>query len=306
MVWPDGKRFAFTVFDDPDSQTLTDGEKVYALLHDLGLRTTKAVWPIRGAGIPSDHGGTCGEPAYRAWAERLQVQGFEIAYHNATSHTSGRHDTVRALDAFRSYFGTDPVAMANHYNCEEAVYWGDARVTGMQRTLYNVLTRGKNRGKFVGHVEGHPYFWGDVCRDRIRYVRNFVFADVNTLAACPFMPYHDPQRPFVRAWFAASEGADCASFVARIDEHAQEQLEAEGGLCIMYAHFGHGFVEHGTLNGRFVDLMKRMSLRNGWFVPASVVLDYLASARSSPPLGDRDRRALERRWLWHKVKFGTA
>ena len=49
---------------------------------------------------------------------------------------------------------------------------------------------------FRGHVEGDPLFWGDLCRDRVRYVRNFTFADVNTLASCPLMPYHDPKRPW--------------------------------------------------------------------------------------------------------------
>ena len=67
-LWPDGRSFAFTVFDDPDSQTLEAGREVYAFLASLGFRTTKGVWPIRGSGTPSDHGGTCAEPAYRARA----------------------------------------------------------------------------------------------------------------------------------------------------------------------------------------------------------------------------------------------
>ena len=50
MIWPGGKSFAFTIFDDPDSQTLEAGREVYALLADLGFRTTKGVWPIRGSG----------------------------------------------------------------------------------------------------------------------------------------------------------------------------------------------------------------------------------------------------------------
>src|ERR1017187_4114815 len=65
-LWPDGKSFAFTVFDDPDSQTLEAGREVYAFLASLGFRTTKGVWPIRGSGTPSDHGGTCAEPAFTA------------------------------------------------------------------------------------------------------------------------------------------------------------------------------------------------------------------------------------------------
>ena len=68
------------------------------------------------------------------------------------------------------------------------------------------------------------------------------FPEINTLRACPIMPYHDPQRPFVNQWYASSEGANCASFNAMLTEAAQDRLEAEGGACIMYTHFGHGFV----------------------------------------------------------------
>ena len=35
--WPHGRRFAFTVFDDPDAQTVESGRPVYALLADLGI-----------------------------------------------------------------------------------------------------------------------------------------------------------------------------------------------------------------------------------------------------------------------------
>jgi hypothetical protein len=51
----------FTIFDDPDSQTLEGGRVVYSLLHDLGFCSTKGVWSVRGPREPSHHGGTCEE-----------------------------------------------------------------------------------------------------------------------------------------------------------------------------------------------------------------------------------------------------
>ena len=36
IEWPEGRSFAFTVFDDPDGQTLEAGREVYALFADLG------------------------------------------------------------------------------------------------------------------------------------------------------------------------------------------------------------------------------------------------------------------------------
>lgn len=306
ISWPDQKRFAFTIFDDPDSQTLEAGREVYALLKDCGLRTTKAVWPIRGNGRPSDHGATCDDRDAVPWLQRLQADGFEIAYHNATSHTSERSETIRGLERFAQLFGHYPLAMANHYYCEEGVYWGDDRLTGVNRALYNVLTRGKNRRRFAGHVPGHAYFWGDLCKERIRYVRNFVFADINTLKACPYMPYHDPMRPFVNYWYAASEGSNVRTFNDCVAEAEQDRLEEEGGACIMYTHFGHGYFEGGRLNQRFRSLIERLSAKNGWFVPVTTLLDFLRLSKVQAAITAEQRARLERRWLLHKIRFGTA
>jgi len=306
ISWPDGKAFAFSVFDDPDSQTLADGRLVYSLLRDLGVRTTKGVWPVRGPREPSDHGGTCAEPDYLAWTRELQREGFEIGLHNVTLHTSTREETIAGLDRFRELFGSYPQSMAQHFFCDENIYWGDHRVTGVNRIAYNVMTRWKNR-HFFGQAAGHPLFWGDVCRERIKYVRNFVFADINTLKSCPMMPYHDPDRPYVNHWYASSEGANVNSFVERIAEENQDRLEAEGGACIMYTHFGHGYVDNGKLDARFVRLMERLGKKNGWFVPVTKLLDYLMIQNGRDATISREERArLERRWLMHKVRFGTA
>ena len=306
IAWPDRKAFAFTIFDDPDSQTLEAGREVYALLGDLGFRTTKGVWPAGAVRKPSDHGATCADPAYRAWAKSLQERGFEIGFHGATSHTSDRAETLAALELFRDYFGAYPASMAFHYFCDEAMYWGDLRLSGVNRLFYNLLTAGRYRNRFTGHLEGHPNFWGDLCRQRIRYVRSFVFGDINTLNACPFMPYHDPQRPLVNYWFASSEGAQRPSFVERLSEPNQDRLEEQGGACIMYTHFGHGFYEHGTLNPDFRRAMERLSRRPVWLAPVTTLLDHLLSLRGDATISATERRKLEFRWLLHKLRFGSA
>src|ERR1041385_2008787 len=120
---------------------------------------------------------------------------------------------------------------------------------------------------FTGHVPGSAEFWGDLCQQQIRYVRNFVFSEINTLKVCPWMPYHDPLRPFVNLWYASSEGAQAPQFLETIREENQERLEEERGCCIMYTHFGLGYYRDGRLAPRFVELMTRLAKRNGWFVP---------------------------------------
>ncbi len=306
IEWPDGKRFAFTVFDDPDAQTVEAGKRVYGLLGDLGFRTTRGVWPGAAVRTPNSGGASCDDPEYLRHTQELQAAGFEIGYHNHTKHSSTREEIISGLDAFRDYFGHDPSAMANHYNAD-AIYWGPARVTPPVRPFYIAATAGRTHAKHFGHVPGHPSFWGDVCRERIRYCRNFVFSGINTLAACPSMPYHDATKPFVRQWYASTEGSNVDRFVAALSEANQDRLEAEGGLCIMYTHFGHGFTGDGhALSSRFRDLMRRLSAKDGWFAPVSSVLGYLAARRGVTELDAADRRRLETRWLWEKLFRGTS
>ena len=303
--WPEGKTFAFTVFDDPDAQTLKEGQQIYSFLAGLGLRTTKGVWPSGPVRETNSPGDTCQDPAYLKAACELQRLGFEIGYHHNTPHTSLRSEIIEGLDRFRSYFGGDPLSMANHYN-GEAIYWGSARLTGLSRAVYNCSTLWQNEGKFNGHVNGHPSFWGDVCKSRIRYCRNFIFLDINTLKACPWMPYHDPLRPFVNLWYASTEGSNRDRFVKTICEENQDRLEAEGGACIMYTHFGHHYVRDGSLDPEFQRLMTRLSRKNGWFVPVSTLLGYLRSQQGDTELTGKMRRDLEIRWLWVKFFRGTS
>jgi hypothetical protein len=305
VSWPEGKRFAFTIFDDPDSQDEATSRLIYSFLEDLGFRTTKAVWPLEPRRTPNSPGETCASGSFRRHCQQLQERGFEIAFHNATLHSCRREETIEALDRFREYFGHDPVTMANHYN-EEAIYWGPARLSGPLRWLYLAATLGRTRRRHFGHVPGHGAFWGDICRARIRYCRNFVYSDIDTLRACPWMPYHDPARPFVRAWFAATEGANRPAFLRAVTEANLERLEARGGACIVYTHFGHGFADGKRLDAQFAAILRRLALRPGWFVPAGTLLAFLEEQRGLASLDGWRRFRLESTWLFEKLFRGTS
>ena len=186
------------------------------------------------------------------------------------------------------------------------MYWGDDRLSSAtNRLIYNVLTRWKNHKTFRGDTPGDELYWSDLCRERIRYVRNFVFADINTLKACPFMPYHDPDRPNVNLWYASTHGHNVESFLATISEANQDRLEAEGGACIMYTHFAYRFCRNGQLNQEFRRLMKRLSEKNGWYVPVGTLLDYIGEQRAPVVINSRAALAvgaavaLPQDSLWH-------
>ena len=303
IEWPEGKDFAFTIFDDPDWDSFENASAIYLFLADLGLRTTKAVWPIAGAGSPKIGGATCAEPKYLNLMRYLQKQGFEIALHNVTHHTSTREQTANGIESFSRLFGHYPYSMANHSGCDESIYWQSARVSGIQRLIYDVLNLNyfKKTSESEGHLESSPLFWGDLCREKVKYVRNFVLGNINTLKACPIMPYHDPERPYVNYWFASSEGADVDSFNAMISDRNQERLMSEKGACIMYTHFAKGFVLNGKINDSFKARLQRMSAMNGWFVPLKTLLDFILQVRGPRIITPAERNALERRWLWHKI-----
>lgn len=306
IIWPDGRRFAFTIFDDPDLQSGRDGVLVYDFLADLGFRTTRGVWPLAPTDGPTGVHGHCEQTEHVAWLRSLRARGFELGLHNARLHTSPREITILAIEHYRRLFDAEPLTLANHMDNGDAIYWGDNRVSGWRKLIYDLGTRGKNLNRFHGHEPGHELFWGDICQREIGYVRNFVFRDLNTLAACPEMPYYDPARPWVKQWYASSEGGNCVSFVETIREQQQDQLEEEGGAAILYTHFGKGFVENGRLNKIFCERMTRIARMGGWFVPVRTLLDTIRQQRGEVTLSNSERARLERKWLLLKLRYGTS
>ena len=277
ISWPDGKRFAFTIFDDADFSTVEDGRPLYDLLTSLGLRITKAVWPSEPVRPRATGGETCADPAYVAWLRELQADGHEMAYHNATDHPSVRDETVAALDRFREVFGADPAVGADHGGNLEALYWGPNRLSGWRRHLYRLAERVEQpaRPVFSGEDPDSPYFWGDLARDRITYWRNFTFDEVDLLRVCPDLPYHDPERPFVNQWFPATHAPDRRWFCEVLTPERIDRLERDGGVCIVYTHFGLDFVDDGRVDPQVAAILRDVARRDGWFAPVSAVLDHV-------------------------------
>ena len=129
-----------------------------------------------------------------------------------------------------------------------------------------------------------------------------MFGDINTLKLCPFMPYYDPARPYVRGWFASSEGPNVETFNRTVSESSQDRLAQEGGACIMYTHFARQFVIDGKIDPRFQALMNRFSRLNGWFVPTHTLLTFLQQGGKPYVITDAERSHLECRWLRHKFR----
>lgn len=229
----------------------------------------------------------------------LQRRGFEIAMHMAAPGTSRRSETISAYQTFRGVFGHYPRMNVNHAYNAEGIYWGRDRIEGpLLRSLYDKITGGD---RFWGHVEDSEFFWGDVCQRWTKYVRGFTFRSVNTLRVNPGMPYHDARRPYVNYWFSASDGADVERFNRLLSEKNQDRLLRERGCCIVYTHFGKGFVTDGRINPRTEWLLRALAQKNGWFVPTSELLDFLLERKKERGIPWGERRRLSYRWMLEKV-----
>jgi hypothetical protein len=303
-LWPEGRRFAFTIVDDTDFATLENVKPVYDFLHQTGFRITKTVWPLAPTETATTGGDTLENPNYRAWVRDLQTQGMEIAYHGATDHTSPRERVIESLDRFKTVVGHDPYVYASHVGQREAMYWGAARLDGLPRRIFRALNGLAGRDdNYYGELRESPCFWGDVCRSRITYTRGFTLKDINTLKLDPHMPYHDPRRPYVRYWFSGSDGPRVSDFIRLIEPDHQDRLLEEGGACILYTHLGSGFVESGKVNPDFVRLMERLARLPGWFVPVRELLDHLRTRPGWCPNADLEhlRRV---QWMWLRQNLG--
>lgn len=280
IAFPEGKRFAFTILDDTDDSTLENVGPVYERLRRAGMRTTKTVWPLacpEGSRLffAAD---TLQRPEYLQFVRSLVADGFEIASHGATMESSPRERTAAGFAFLEQRLGVVPRLHANHGFNAENLYWGRNRLPfGWLRSLATLVSPGAYASQ--GHEASSPFYWGDLAERRIAYVRNYTFPDLDLLEFDPHTPYRLPSTPCVRSWFSTTDAPDAAAFRRRVTLERLARLEQRGGVCIVSTHLGKGFFRDGRLDAHFDELLTHLSAREGWYVPVSTVLDWLASQR---------------------------
>lgn len=287
--YPNGKNFAFTVTDDPDGNTLNSIKPIYDFLLKSGFKTTAAVWvdsATYSTGIPNFlseafQGDSCANPDYLEYMIHLNNNNFEIALHTATAGNDYRNVTKNCYEKFKQYFGYYPKINIMHSTNLDNVYWGSKVVNNnlIQKTINRLVERA--RFPYGGENPESIFFWGDILKEKTKYVRLWGTSDINTLKYNPSMPYHDPKKPFVNYWFSFSDGYNVDIFNNLISAKNIDKLNRERGACIVYTHFSSNFSKKATngvfqLNKIFKARMETLSKNhNGWFVPASTILDRL-------------------------------
>ena len=213
---------------------------------------------------------------------------------------------------FESHFGrSKTLVQHNDIKDCESIYWGSKRFIEPLSWIFQALSyinpRGVNSKSYQGENEESVYFWGDICQKKIDYIRSLTFPEVNLFAITEDILHKRKKTEYVNSWFISSEAPDLSSFVEMLSKENLDKLETENGLCIIYTHFGSGFVNKGLLAESFKDVIDDLSQRDGWFVPADQILEYVSAKQGGiKTLNYAQEFKLSGKWLLWKMVHGTS
>ena len=224
----------------------------------------------------------------------------------------GANACCSSNDFFEENFGESKILIQhNDIKENESIYWGSKRLVFPFNVIFDffawVNPKGVSSKIYQGEIETSVYFWGDICKKKIKYVRNLVFPEINLFRITNKIVHKRNSTKYVNNWFLSSEAPDVESFVSLLNKANIDRLEFENGICIIYTHFGNGFVKNGILDDRFTTVIDYISSKDGWYVPASEILDYLERKDTKIfTLKYFEEFMLSFRWLIWKIFHGTS
>ena len=286
MKWPLNKEFAFTIIDDTDNSTVENIGPIYEYLSSRNIKTTKTVWifPSRDRFT----GQSIQDNEYLNFIFKIEQEGFEIQIHNVGSGDFKRQEIIEGFNIFKETFGRFPTLHCNHSSNPDNIYWGYKRYGSILKFLIGLLN-GKTR-RFYGDEIESDYFWGDLSKKYIKYIRNRVFNGINTLHYDPQMPYIEKNKKYTNYWFSASDGHTVEEFNNLTSKKNIDRLKKMNGLCIVYTHFASGFIEqNGEMNRTFMKNIDYLSSQNVslggelWALPALLAEGCCNTAANSSP-----------------------
>jgi len=271
---PNNKRFIFTIIDDTDDAFSPNIDKVYDVLIDNGLKTTKTVWvfPVR------DHErskGDCLENEnFKEFILKIKAKGFEIGLHNVGSGTFSREEIKNGLKQYEEIIGEKPNIHVNHSYNADNIYCGPKRFGFPFNIIVKYLYSSYNN--FSGDIRTSNHFWGDLHKKIIKYSRNYEIDDINTYKKNKYMPYKDKRYDeFCNYWYSSTFAPNQWMFNDIVTKKSIDKLENEGGVCILYTHLGY-YYKNGQVDQGFKEMITYIGKKKtGLFLPVSDVLDLL-------------------------------
>ncbi len=280
MMFPEGKKFAFTILDDTDDSKVDNAKPIYDFLYESGMRTTKTVWAFdaddkrKGPYFAAE---TLDSPGYLEWVQDLGTKGFEIAFHNATMGSSIREDTIKAVSVINESLNKPMTLHCNHGQNLENLYWGEKRYSSpIIKGLYKLISRCNQENVYQGENPRSKYYWADIAKRNFRYMRSLTFNKLDCARMPPYGVYSDPKKKNIPKLFNTSDAPDIYAFNNLVNKSSIDNLYKNHGWTIISTHLGKHFYKDGEINKDFEESIAYLSQLPGWYVPASELLDYLA------------------------------
>lgn len=241
LRWPYPYRWAFSFTSDTDNTSLAATQFFYQYCLEHHLYPTKTVWahrPQRTSGslkvIEPDHSPTLEDLAYKQYCQDIKHQGIEFCLHDASAGDNTRTEILEAFESFQQTFGDYPRMHICHSHNQDHPYWGENHFRHPLLKSLAKLLYGKK--EFSGEKPDSPYYWSDICRRYIDYIRMFRVLDFNVLKYNPSMPYHLYDKPDVKYWFSVSGGGHY--LLNNLVKNNLDQLAQEDGAFILYGYEG--------------------------------------------------------------------
>jgi len=304
MKFPHNKKFAFTIIDDADDGFLENIKPVYEFLYSLGFLTTKTVWVAPVRDIESTKGDSLERKEYLEYIKILKSRGFEIALHNIGSGIFNRIDILEGIEKFKNLLGEYPKIHINHSYNPDNIYSGEKRFARLLRPVVKKIYP-QYVGKFSGEIPSSQFFWGDKHKQMIKFARNYEFDTLNIFKKIPELPYKDKEFiQYSNYWFASTFAPNQWIFNHIVNENSIDKLEKDGGVGIVYTHFGYYMYGNGQIDEPFMRKMKYLSKKDGWFVPVSELLEFLLENKNKDEyISEYRKLILSLSHLFTRIKF---
>lgn len=281
LSWlPDSYQAAVAITDDPDNGDILAFKTMYDFLMSIDFPTTRAMWVYKNAeptGTPplkiNFTAPLLTESECLDYCKVLTKKGFEICLHGASSGNNNRFQTIDALNFLAKEINPSSVYICHSKNAEN-LYW-DVRTanSAIEKKILQLYTK----NICFGEVVDSPYFWGDICREKIRFIRMFRTRAVNTLSFNPSMPYHDFSKPFVNFWFSATKGYIPTLFT----ESNIDKLCEQHGASILYQYMHKYIISTSVIKDEVKRALERVAGDSRILKkPASFILERLKSMQN--------------------------
>lgn len=303
MIWPKGKKAAFAIIDDTDDAVMPDIARVYDILINNGVKSTKTVWvyPVRdkhlfkGATLTSD-------AEYAMFVKNLVSLGFEIGLHNVGSGDFSREEILEGLEIFRNTLGFYPNIHVNHSYNKDNIYGGDKRFSFPLNLIVRYLFSGYTG--FEGEIPSSKHFWGDAHKRLIKFSRSYEIDNFNLLGTCKF-PYADSQySDFCNQFYPTVFCPNQDMFVRKVTRQNVEKLISENGCSIVYTHLGY-YAERGGVDQGFIDSINMLSEYKSdiWFATVGEILNHLERVQGVSAITYLQKLNLQLKTLKTRFKY---